>query len=196
VHIHLLDNPPTGGQPFLDTVDNRLQWFLHAPAFFFREQTDFPYHHAKEACDDLAVLGMALLQRVWWLKSAEACGEAIRSIAHSSAKAQNPTSYTRPYGFADCIVKLELLARAADTLGLSAVAATFRAHGSRPEDIPDEKWPEYVEAVAARTRQVERELRERDRGYRLRRDPVAVLRDILTQRRHSASGQRCRPRPG
>jgi hypothetical protein len=51
VHIHLLDNPPTGGERFLDTVDDRLQWFLHAPAFFFREQTDFPYHHAREACD-------------------------------------------------------------------------------------------------------------------------------------------------
>jgi hypothetical protein len=38
VHIHLLDNPPTGGERFLDTVDDRLQWFLHAPAFFFREQ--------------------------------------------------------------------------------------------------------------------------------------------------------------
>ena len=81
VHIHLLDNPPTGGERFLDTVDDRLQWFLHAPAFFFREQTDFPYHHASEACGDLAVLGMALLQREWRLKSAEACGEAIRSIA-------------------------------------------------------------------------------------------------------------------
>jgi hypothetical protein len=176
-------------------VDDRLQWFLHAPAFFFREQTDFPYHHASEACGDLAVLGMALLQREWRLKSAEACGEAIRSIAHSAAKAQNSTSYTRPYGFADCIVKLELLARAADALGFPAVAATFRAHGSRPEDIPDEKWPEYVKAVATRTRQMEGELREGDRGYRLRPDPVAVLRDILTQSRHSVSGQRCRPRP-
>jgi hypothetical protein len=90
---------------------------------------------------------------------------------------------------------LELLARAADALGLPAVAATFRAHGSRPEEIPDEKWPEYVEAVATRTRQMERELRERDRGYRLRPDPVAVLRDILTQSRHNTSGQPCRPRP-
>jgi hypothetical protein len=34
---------------------------------------------------------------------------------------------------------LDLLARAADALGLPAVAATFRAHGSRPEEIPDEK---------------------------------------------------------
>ena len=158
VHIHLLDNPPTGGERFLDTVDDRLQWFLHAPAFFFREQTDFPYHHASEACGDLAVLGMALLQREWRLKSAEACGEAIRSIAHSSAKAGNSASYSRPYGFADCVVKLELLARAADALGWAAVAASFRGLGSRP-------GPEYVKAVATRTRQMERDLRERDRGY-------------------------------
>ena len=80
VHIHLLDNPPTGGEPFLDTVNDRLQWFLHAPAFFFREQTDFPYHHAEEACGQLAVLGMALLQRVWWLKSAEAVGRPFAPL--------------------------------------------------------------------------------------------------------------------
>jgi hypothetical protein len=40
-------------------------------------------------------------------------------------------------------------------------AATFRAHAARPEGIPDEKWPEYVKAVATRTRQMERDLRER-----------------------------------
>jgi hypothetical protein len=192
VHIHLLDNPPTGGERFLDTVDDRLRWFLHAPAFFFREQTDFPYDHASEACGDLAVLGMALLLRER-LKSAQACGEAIRAIAHNAANAENSRSYTRPYGFADCVVKIELLARAADALGWPAVAATFRAHGARPEGIPDEKWPGYIEAVVTRTRQMERELRERDRGYGLRSDPVAVLRDILTSNHRSKSGQRFRP---
>jgi hypothetical protein len=196
VHIQLLDNPPAGAEPFLDTVDNRLRWFLHAPAFFFREQTEFPYHHASEACGDLAVMGMALLHRER-LESAEACGEAIRSIAHSSAKAESPRSYTSPYGFADCVVKLELLARAADALGWPTVAATFRALVSRPEDIPDDKWPGYIEAVATRTRQMEDVLRERGRDYQLKPDPVAVLREILTQNRvppaRSSSGQRRRP---
>ena len=180
VHLHLLDNPPPGTERFLDKVDARLRWFLHAPPFFFQEQTEFPYHHANDAWAHLAVLGMALLQRDR-LESAEACGEAIRSIAHRSAKAASPRSYTSPYGFADCIIKLELMARAADAFDRPTAAVKFRALGSRPDDIPDERWPEYVEAVATRSRQMEDELRQRDRDYRMRPDPVAALREILRQ---------------
>jgi hypothetical protein len=47
------------------------------------------------------------------------------------------------------------LARTADALAQSAAAATFRALRSRPNDIPEERWPEYVEAIATRTRQIE-----------------------------------------
>ena len=180
IHLHLLDNPPPGTERFLGEVDDRLRWFLSAPAFFFQEQTEFPYHHASDACAHLAVLGMALLQRDR-LESAGACGEAICSIARHSAKAESPRSYTSPFGFADCIVKLELLARAAEALAHSATAVTFRALGSLPKDIPTERWPEYAEAVATRTRQMEEELGQRDRSYRMRPEPVAELRDILRQ---------------
>lgn len=188
VHMYLLNNPPKGAGQFLDTVDHRLRWFLHAPAFFFREETVFPYHHASEACDDLAVLGMELLQS-GRLESAEACGQAIRSIARKSAKAQSLQSYTSRYGFADCVVKLELLARAADTLGHTAASATFRSHASRPEGISDEIWPEYAQAVATRTRQMEENLRERGRDFHLRPDPVSSLRDIMRQHRRTDSSE-------
>jgi hypothetical protein len=182
VHIHLLDNPPNGTEPFLDTVDKRLQWFLHAPAFYFREQTEFPYHHASEACESLAVLGIALLKRQR-LQSAKACGDAIGSIAANSAnaKAETSRSYTSHYGFADCVVTLELLARAADALDLPAMAAGFRANDTRPEGIADEEWPEYSNAVANRTRHMERNLREWDRGYDLRPDAIGALRELLTE---------------
>jgi len=180
VHIRLLDNPPAGAGQFLDTIDDRLRWFLHAPAFFFRETEGFPFHHAREACDQLAVLGMELLQK-GRLESAEACGASICSIARNSAKAPSSWSYASAYGFANCIVALKLLTRAADALGCAATAATLRSYASRPEDIPDEKWPEYAEAVATRTRQREKDLREFGRGLRLLPDPVAALRKILAQ---------------
>lgn len=51
-----------------------------------------------------------------------------------------------------------------------------------------------MKAVATRTRQTEDVLRERGRDYQLTPDPVAVLREILTQNRappaRSSSGQR------
>jgi len=180
VHINLLNDPPAGAERFTNTVDERLRWCLYAPAFFFREQAQFPFFHAHEACEGLAVLGMALL-RNGWVESAEACGDAIRSIALKSAKAESTQTYTKAYGFADCIVKLELLARAAAAFGWPGIADTFRARSARPEDIPDDKWPEYADAVATRVRQMEEELQQHDRGYRIRREPVAELRDILRQ---------------
>ena len=175
VHLHLLDNPPRGTEGLLDKVDARLRWFLYAPAFFFQERTEFPYDHAREACAHLAVLGMALLQRDR-LKSAHACGEAIRSIAHSSAKAESSMSYTSPYGFADCIVNLELVARAAEAFGYPVSAVKFRALSAQPDDIPSERRPDFVEAVGTRTRQMEDKLRERGRGYGIRPDPEVELR--------------------
>jgi hypothetical protein len=182
VHIDLLENPPDGAEPFLNNVDDRLRWVLHASAFFFREQTEFPFHYANEACAELAVLGMALL-RGGRLASAGACGDAIRSIALKSARAENSKNYTSAYGFADCVVKLELLARAADAFDWPAIAAAFRERGTRPEGIMDEGLLQYAKAVATRTRQMEEELRQRDRGYRTRPDPVAELRDIHRQSR-------------
>jgi hypothetical protein len=158
-------------------VDKRLSWFLHAPAFFFQEKARFPYHHTRDACAHLAVLGIGLLQRASY-EEASACGDSIRAIAHNCARAETPQSYTSEFGFADCVVNLELLARAADALGQPSVAAAFRVGAARPEDITEEKWPGYAEALATRTSQIEEELHERGRDYVMRPDPVAELRKI------------------
>lgn len=188
IHIQLLDNPPGGGKSFLDTVDGQLRWYIYTPAFFFNNKETFPYHHAKDACDELAVLGMELLQR-GYLESAEACGKSIASIARKSAEADNTRSYTRAYGYADCILHLEQLACAAAALGLAASAAAFRGEAARPETITDEKWPEYAEALQTRTRQMERELREARyaRGYGPR-DAVALLGEIVARQQRMQAG--------
>ncbi len=184
VYVPLLDHPSPGTDEFLEEVDVRLRWFIHAPSSFFQEQADFPYRHASDACDHLAVLGMALL-RCNRLESAEACGQAVRSIAHRCAKAQGTSNYTSAYGFADCVIKLELLARAADSYGRSVSAAKFRAFSSRPDGIPDEKWTDYAEAVANRTRRMENELTRPVSGHTIGPNPVTELRNIVGQRHGS-----------
>ena len=182
VHIYLLDNPPAGAGRFLDTVDKSLCRLIHAAAFFFRETAAFPYHHASEACGELACIGMGLLQRQRF-EPAVACGEAIRSIARKGAEAKTPESYRSAYGFADCAVKLELLARAAEALGRPQLASTYRAYGDRPERVPEASWPEFTEAVGTRSRQMEEELGQYRRGIRLQDSPVDVLREILREHR-------------
>lgn len=182
VHFHLLDNPPAGAGRFLDTLDKSLCRLNHAAGFFFRETSAFPYHHAGEACGELACIGMGLLQRQRF-EPAMACGDAIHSIARKSAVASNSESYRPAYGFADCAVNLEMLARAAEAFGQPQLASTYREYGSRPESISEANWPEFTEAVGTRTRQMEDELRELGREWRLRDSPVDVLRQILRQQR-------------
>jgi hypothetical protein len=182
VHNHLLDNPPAGAERFLNTVEKCLRRLNHAAAFFFRETSDFPYHHASEACDELACIGMGLLQRQRF-EAATACGEAIHSIARKSALATSSKSYHSAYGFADCVVKLEILARAAEAFDNAQLASAFRELAGRPENTPEADWQEFTEAVGARTRQMEEKLRERGREFRLRDSSVDVLREILRQRR-------------
>jgi hypothetical protein len=180
VHIHLLDNPLAGVERFLNTVDECLQRLICAAAFFFSETSDFPYHHASEICDELACIGMGLLQRQRF-EAATACGEAIHSIARKSAGATRSASSYGAYGFADCVVKLEILARAAEALDNPPLASTFREHGSYPENIPEGVRQEFSEAVG-RSRQMEKKLRERGREFRLRDSSVDLLREILQHR--------------
>ena len=185
VHINLLANPPAGAERFLSTVEKCLRRLTHAAAFFFRETSNFPYHHASEACDELACIGMGLLQRQRF-EAATACGEAIHSIARKSAAATSSQSYHKAYGFADCVVKLEILARAAEAFDNPQLASAFREHGSRPENIPEADSQDFTEAVGTRTRQMEEKLRERSREFRLRDSSVDVLREILRLRWHRA----------
>jgi hypothetical protein len=121
---------------------------------------------------------MRLLQRNR-LETAVACGETIRAIAHKSAAATSSEIFYGTYGFADCAVKLEILARAAEAFGQPEIAATYREHAGRPDIIPPTKWPEYEAAVATRTGQMEDELGEYRREMRLDDSPVDLLREIL-----------------
>lgn len=175
VHIRLLQNPPQGSEPFLETVNNRLMWFIYTPQFFFRETTNFPSHHASEAAGRLAILGMRLL-KIQRLEAAKACGEAIGSIGNRSVAATNENSY----GTADILVKLEQLARAAHALGITALAEEFRQLAN-PVLASGESLPGYAEAIQTCIRQLDEDLEGYDHGFPMPHDPVPVLRQILRE---------------
>jgi hypothetical protein len=162
VHIRLIDQPPKGAEAFTETVYKRLRPFIYVHARFFRGKVGFGYRHASDACGDFAILGTALIQRQH-PKLAEECGATISAIAQSAA-ASNPNSYL-VYGWGDCMVKLEVLARAADALGQNALAAGDRARCSRPEYISEPDWAEYADAMKNRTRHMNRELGECARNF-------------------------------
>jgi hypothetical protein len=96
VHLRLLDRPLEGTERFLNTVDDRLTWYIYTPPTFFGSQAVFPEREADDICRRLAVLGMGLLER-GRLESAKACGSAIHSIAGRYAASPR----VEPYALAD-----------------------------------------------------------------------------------------------
>jgi hypothetical protein len=180
VHIALLNNPPPGSDRFVDEVDDRLRWYIHAPAFFFREQNPYPSHHAEDACGALAILGMQLLERDW-TESAKACGVVIGQIAESCAASQ-----AMPYALADLHEKLEILARAANALAHAELAAEYRVLIVKPAAMTEEEWAQHADEFPTRIRQLDDELEEYRHDFAFRDDPVTVLRGILAAHPHAA----------
>jgi len=179
VHLSLLTHPPAGSESHLDDIDNRVQWVVHSVAPFFPEnQPPFHYHHAQDACGALTILGMNLLL-VGRTEAAQSCGTAIAGIA-----AHGATSNPEPYGLADLQEKIEVLARAADALGSTQLAATLRAMVGRPPNISEADWPHFLEARRTRIQQLDQRLGEIERYPRgLPDDPIPLLRKFLAQGR-------------
>ncbi len=175
VHMYLLKNPPDGTEHDLGSVENRLTWFIHAPAFFFNETSSdsFPYHQVEDVAGRLSILGMRLLQ----LKRPDAakhCAKAIASLGAKSAGLAN----AKAYQVADIFDKLEPLARAAEALGYSSLATECRAMEHR-EEI-EAKVPMYTEAIRNRIDGLDHDLAEfSPRDLALSEDPVPRLWRIL-----------------
>lgn len=177
VHLHLLESPPAGSERFLETVDNRLKWFVYTPQMFFLETTSFPSYHAYEAAGRLAILGMRLL-RIDRTETAEACGKAVARIGAKSAAAEG----SNPYDTANILISLEQLARAADAFGCTSLAKRFRVLGNS-EEFSEENLPGYTDAIRTRLQQLEDGLGKGDRHISLPHDPLPLLRQILRDRR-------------
>jgi hypothetical protein len=175
VHIALMDNPPAGGELVTDEIDGRMQWYIHAIAFFYREQVPLP-PHSDDAAGGLAILGMMLLTRDR-LASAKACGEVIGRIAANCAVSQ-----PRPYDPADLYEKLEILARAAEALGHAHAASEFRALKAKPPAMTDDDWQIQRRETGTRLRQLDEALRRFDPRDTLPDDPVAMLRAVMARR--------------
>jgi hypothetical protein len=174
VHLHLIGEPPKGSERYLENVENRLIWFIHAPCFFFEENTSFPYQHAEDAAGRLAILGMRLL-RLGRLDAAKECAKALACIGKQSAGSKNSKAYL----VADIFIKLEVLARAAHALGHASVARECRALERRDEITA--VVPNYANAIENRIRHLDKSSAAHRSAYDLSLpdDPLPLLHRIL-----------------
>jgi hypothetical protein len=184
VHMALLQHPPPGTEDHLDTVAARLTWFLHVPAYYFKESSSFPYGHAEYAAERLTTIGIRLL-RLDRPQVAKDCAEAIASIGSKSAEVTNANAYS----VADIFEKLEVLARAAEALGHGWLANLARALERREEIVG--KVGRYEGAIENRTRYLDELLAEDPRRdpLKLRDDPVVLLRQVLREAEHQPGGE-------
>lgn len=175
VHMHLLADPPQGSERFLDNVENRLIWFIHAPSFFFKEEASFPYHYAEDAAGRLAILGMQLL-RLKRHEATEACADAVALIGKRSASITKANARS----VAGIFVKVEMLARAADAHGYPDLAKKCRSLEKRSEIVL--MLPEYAIAIRDQANHLDESLAKHPyRDIALPNEPVPLLRQILSE---------------
>jgi hypothetical protein len=108
------------------------------------------------------------------IESALACASAVESLATRSAAVR-----PEPYDLADLHERLEILARAAETLERVEEATTIRDMIQKPTTVAEADWPHFLEARRTRYRQLDRNLGERRRPYGVRDDPIWELQRIL-----------------
>lgn len=180
IHVELLVNPPAGADVFLDTVDNRLQWFIYTPSYVFSNDKPFAPRHAASTCGRLAILGMKLLQHTR-VEAAMACAKTIASVGNQAFKTEN----SNPWHAAEVFIHLEKLARAAEALDCPPIVEYARGAIAKPERISDAALPEFARAIATRSQQLDKRLEERarERDVAMPDDPVPLLRRILVKQR-------------
>ena len=173
VHWALIVQPPEETEPHIDDVDESLRSLISWVPAFFPERDQRYGFQATEAANSLACLGISLLEHDR-IESARACASAIASLATRSVAVR-----PEPYALADLHERLEILARAADTLGQAQEATTIRDMIQRPAAVAEADWPRFSEARQTRYRQLDRDLGERRRPYGVGDDPIFELQRVL-----------------
>jgi len=174
VHWNLVMQPPAGTEAHIDDVDETLRHLISWLPGFFPEQNQPHRHHIVEAADSLTCLGISLLEHDR-IESAQGCASAVDRLA-SNVAAQHP----EPYLLADLYQRLEVLARAADTLGKPQEAVALRVMIKKPVTVSDADWPHYLDARENRLLHLDRCLSERPSLYAaIRDDPIAELHRLI-----------------
>ncbi|MET4214380.1 hypothetical protein [Bradyrhizobium sp. LA2.1] len=175
VHLHLLKSPVEGTETFLRPVESSAKHLISwTPAFFSSSPSKFA---ANDAANGLAVIGIRALEESW-VEIARACGKALAALAGNSAGVK-----PEPYALADLQERLEILARAADTLGSNALASEFRAMIVRPSNIPDTDWPSFLSARTTRFEQLDESLEKAGRRSPRGDDPIEELNSLIVRKK-------------
>ena len=178
VHFNLLAAPPEGTElrlsPVADSLKASISWI---PAFFPNDRS-FAKFHATDAANRLTVFGMNSLEQ-GWLDITRSCAVALTHLASNSVGVKLDR-----YALADMQERLEVLARACEAKNDAALASEFRSMITKPSEVSDDAWPDFLEARQVRFDQLDRALREAGRGgYRMRDDPVEILHELI--RKHA-----------
>lgn len=182
VHYFLMVAPPTGTEGFIDEVKRSMTSMMSWLPRFFPETQPFQEHFAKEAADDIVLLGIEPLRRQWW-DVVRACETTLKALAPAEVFGES-----KRYFVADIQQHIEILARAADGAGAKSIATSLRVPINRPSGMNDSSWQALLSALSNRRRHLEEEIAGY-RGSRMRRrDPVATMLEFVKACQASASG--------
>jgi hypothetical protein len=187
VHLRLLVTQTENTDRDLDGIKRKLGWFIAIPTFFFRKGENFAFHHAEEACSCLAAVGVTLI-KFNQPAAALACGRAIRSIATSAVFSKGTGFQSHVRSYVKCARNLEVLARTAEVFSLSEEASILRSYITHPEGVIQEAEVSLSEELASIPSYIDHELEVEGRWLTLGRDPIAMLRNLLRDKKRAADG--------
>jgi hypothetical protein len=174
VHVRLIVEPPAGTERYIGGVEESLRNLIWTYIFFFRREHF--NHHAEDASNGLANVGMELL-RVGKLELARGCGMTIAAIATNCSLAD----FRGRAIVADHLRNLEILARAAEALGQKEARDQFRAMIVKPPTLDDDAWNRHMEDFGFRLGHLEDELDRFRWDDGLHDDPISLLRRICAE---------------
>jgi hypothetical protein len=179
VQFNQLVYPPDGAEEFISGVENDLKAMISWMSGFFPAGALAQRHHIRDATAHLAVLGIdALVEGL--REVARSCATTIESIATNAAQGRIDA-----YSLADIHQRLEVLARAADSLNDDVLAAEFRAMIVTPQTVDQATQNYILQARQTRVRQLDEALADVNRRpYRADTDPVERLHILM----HGDSG--------
>jgi hypothetical protein len=174
VQFGQLTDPPDGAEDLTSGVEDDLKAMISWMSGFFPAGALAQRRHIRDATAHLAILGVdALIEGV--REVARSCATAIRSIATNMAQGGIDA-----YSLADIHQRLEILARAAESVGDDPLAAEFRAMIVMPPNVDQGTQNHILEARQTRVRQLDEALADvSGRPYLANTDPVERLCSLM-----------------
>jgi hypothetical protein len=156
VYLGLLRNPITDNPKHLNELVQQVPWYEAFYWVVFSKSANIDWHHAREASDFLAWIGIAFYDSGYAFVAEISAGD-ISSIANSYCKVtKNPD----PHFLADLLISIWHIKLLAEIKGDTSILAKICDKIDKPKELSAELWAMVQAAFERRKQQLEEKLQD------------------------------------